>query len=296
MGRGRRTTGPSRTTASALKLQQLTNHYFDHLKNLVINEIQWYNLPESIDARFIETQLFYKAKVLFFEIPDIDYACLPCMVGGNLNIYGEPIEREAVGINGLHFTRTIKDSVIIYNNYAKTTPAQMVRLWAERLAEIDVTINCNLNAQKTPILIVCPEEEKLTMKNLYLEYQSGQPVIFANDGLNIDGVSVLSTEAQYLVDKLLLDKQMVMNEILTFLGLNNSNQNKKERLVADEVASNNEQVYACKMAMINSRKEACEKINAMFGLDIYVDVPEYLSDVDTTVEIGEEDDEEVDNG
>ena len=60
----------------------------------------------------------------------------------------------------------------------------------------------------------------------------------------------------------------LLNEVRTFLGINNSNTNKKERLITDEVNSNNQEIMAQREALLLQRKIACDKINSMFGLNI----------------------------
>ena len=62
-----------------------------------------------------------------------------------------------------------------------------------------------------------------------------------------------------------------MNEALTFLGINNANTDKKERLITDEVRANDEQLYIARQIMLNARKQACDEINKMFGLNIDVE-------------------------
>ena len=58
---------------------------------------------------------------------------------------------------------------------------------------------------------------------------------------------------------------------MTYLGINNSNQEKRERLVEDEVSANNDQVNAFRNIALNARKQACEEINKMFGLNVDVE-------------------------
>jgi len=68
------------------------------------------------------------------------------------------------------------------------------------------------------------------------------------------------------------------------LGLNNANQDKKERLVTDEVSANDEQVMASRNIHLKARKTAADKINKMFGLNINVKFDDM---VDTTIPCSE---------
>ena len=132
------------------------------------------------------------------------------------------------------------------------------------------TIDLNVEAQKTPILITCPENQKLALENVYKKYKGNRPVIYTDSEFNLDGIKVLKTDAPFVADKLTDYKHDLWNEVMTFLGVNNANQDKRERLVADEVGANDEQIEQARYNMLDARKEACRKINDMFGLNIDV--------------------------
>jgi hypothetical protein len=125
------------------------------------------------------------------------------------------------------------------------------------------------------------------MQNLYMQYDGNEPYIFGDKNLDLSGVKVFDTNAPYVADKLNELKREIFNEALTCLGISNVNIQKKERLLSDEVERNMGSVEAQKYTRLNPRKEACAKINDMFGLDIDVD---YREDVKMLVneEGGEE--------
>lgn len=65
-----------------------------------------------------------------------------------------------------------------------------------------------------------------------------------------------------------IHKNMVWNEAMTFLGIDNANTDKKERLVENEVTANNGQVEASRYIMLNARRQACKQINEMFAEEL----------------------------
>jgi hypothetical protein len=140
-------------------------------------------------------------------------------------------------------------------------------------------------AQKTPVTIICPENERLAFKNIYKQVSENKPVIWGTSELNLDNYKVLNTGAPYVVDKLTLYKHDLWNEVMTFLGVNNANQDKKERLVESEVGANDEQIEQARFNMLDARKQACKKINEMFGLNI--DVKFRNDDVQKAYELNE---------
>lgn len=247
-----------------------TIDYLTRIKEYALNTFKWVNLPKSVDARFIEEQLFEKGKICFFKDKNLGFLCLPVNEDGILNIYNYFNIRRIYASNGFRRTRKISNSVIIYNNYLKTPTFITANLYAIRLSQVQRTIDINLNAQRTPILISCTPQQRLTLKNVYKHYEGNEPVIFADSEFNVDSVRVLNTKAPYLINDLALYKHDLWNEVFTFLGINNANQDKRERLVASEVDANDEQVEQARFNMLDARLDACKLINDMFGLDISV--------------------------
>lgn len=267
-------------TDEAFELNQLT--YVDYLKRLeeiAINMFEWKNLPYDIDERFLELTLFTQGMVVFFYEEVMDrYLALQTMIGGNLDVYRVPRQRRAYAVNGYSRELSDRDSVIIFNNYLREPSFPTTQLYAKRLYEIERSIDVNVKAQKTPVMIQSSESQRLTMKNMYEQYNGNEPFIFGSKGMELDGVSVLNTDAPFVADKLMLLKHQYWNEALTFLGVENSNTDKRERLITDEVQSNLGAVEAQRFVRLNMRRRACDQINRMFGLNIWVD---YRSDFDT---------------
>ena len=110
----------------------------------------------------------------------------------------------------------------------------------------------------------------MSLINLYKEYDGNQPFIAVEKGLTDKGLSVLKTDAPYVCDKIYQLKLQIWNEALTYLGISNTNFQKKERLISDEVSRNMGSTIASRYSRLDMRKKACEEINKMFNLDIDV--------------------------
>lgn len=254
--------------------------YYNRLTELSISMFEWKNLPETVDERFMELALFSKGMAVFFKDEVLGFLALRTTISGEFNVYRIPVKRRAFADNGYNKELTIDDSVIIYNNMIHTNSMLDVRVFAEKLADLDRTIQVNARAQKTPVLIKCSENERLTMTNLYKEYDGNAPVIYGDKNLNANGLTVLKTDAPYVADKLYQLKTQIWNEALTYLGISNINSVKKERMITDEVTRNQGGVVASRYSRLESRRQACEKINAMFGLDIWCDYREDYRQLD----------------
>ena len=268
---------------SAKKNTVTYNAYFHRLMELSISMFEWKNLPESVDERFLEYTLFGDGMSIFFKDDVLGYLALRTMIGGKLNVYQVPTQRTAYASNGYNQSLDDTNSIIIFNNMIHTNSTDVVQIYADRLWALDRAIDVNANAQKTPILITCDETQRLTLKNVYMKYDGNEPVIYADKNLNPNSLKVLTTGAPYVADKLYQLKTQLWNEALTYLGISNLNIQKKERLVADEVVRNQGGTIASRYSRLNARRQACEQINKMFGLNIEVDFRQDYHEADDEV-------------
>lgn len=249
--------------------------YAYRLMELSISMFEWKNLPEGVDERFLEMILFTDGQAVFFKDDELgDYLALQCLINGKLNVYRIPINRRAFAVNGYQKQLTDKDSVIIFNNMLHTNSWLDVKMFAKRLYNLDRIIDVNANAQKTPILIKGNEQQRLTLMNLYKEYDGNAPVIFADKSLDMNVLQVMSTQAPYVADKIYQLKTQIWNEALTYLGISNVSFQKRERMVSDEVSRSQGGTVASRYSRLNARRQACEQINKMFGLNIDCDFRE----------------------
>ena len=242
--------------------------YYTRLKEYAINTFQWINLPDTVDARYLELMLCERGKVCFFQDELVGFMALPVNEYGNLNVYNYPTEHGIYAVNGYNKNRTIEDSVVIYNNYLRLPTVLTLSLYAERLSKIQRTIDVNIGACKTPYIIVATENQRLALENAFNQIDENKPALFFTNEMNLDNIKALDLKTPYVSDKLTLLKHDVWNEAMTFLGIENSNTDKKERMITDEVNSNDGQIEASRFNMLDARLEACEKINKMFGLNI----------------------------
>lgn len=265
--------------------------YYNRLTELAISMFEWQNLPKTVDQRFLEMCLFGDGMCVFFQDEVLGYLSLQCMIGGKLNVYRIPMERKAFATNGYQRELNETNSVIIFNNYLHTNSLLDVEMFSKRLYNLDRAIDVNTNAQKTPVLIQCDESQRLVMKNLYKQYEGNEPFIFGSKGLDTSGLKVLQTGAPYVADKLYELKTQIWNEALTYLGISNINVVKKERMITDEVTRNQGGTVASRYSRLESRRQACNQINEMFNLNIWVDYREDFQDIQEQ----EKENEELEN-
>lgn len=287
--------GKNNFSLSLAKNMLSNNIYLRRLCELSMTMFKWEGLPESVDVRYLEMELFMTGQALFFKDDVMGYLALGCLANGSFDVYGEPKVRRAYsrysGYNSDSFTD--KDSVIIWNNYMRVPSAQDVIYYAQRLWDLDRTIDINAKAQKTPILIQCDEKQRLALMNVYKEYDGNTPVLFGDKNLDIKGFGVLKTDAPFVADKVYELKNQIWNEALTYLGISNVSYQKKERLITDEVTRSQGGTVASRYSRLAMREQACDRINELFGLDVSV---KYREDFQITDDNSEVDSEGGDEG
>lgn len=249
--------------------------YFNRLVELSVSMFEWQGLPETVDPRYLELHLFQNGSMVYFRDEVMGDLCLDCIANGQFDVYGNPISRRAYSsYNQYQKTLNESDSVIIWNNYLRQPSVLDVKMFAKRLYNLDRIIDVNANAQKTPVLVQGTEKQRLTLVNLYKEFDGNAPFIFGDKNLDLNSLRAISTNAPYVADKLYQLKTQIWNEALTYLGISNLNIQKKERMITDEVQRNQGGTIASRYSRLEARREAVDKINRMFGTDISVNYRE----------------------
>lgn len=254
------------------KLNDVTfNDYFVRLMMIARSVFKWENLPNGINEKWIEKFLFYNGSCVFFEDKTRGFMVANCTNSGKINSYDEPTRITPTGIDYIgRELQNNEECVLIDNNDLRIPTFQTLELYAYRLAELTRTIDTNVKLQKTPYIVLCNDKQRLSIKKVLEQVNDNEIAIYGDKTLDIDSVKVLKTDAPIVFPDLQIQKHAIWNEAMTFLGVNNANQDKKERLVTDEVSANDEQIQASAEIFLKSREDACKRINELFKLDISV--------------------------
>ena len=251
--------------------------YLERFKRVALSMFEWVNLPSSMNERYLEECLYYKGQASLLKDKDYGFINTQCCSNGQINIYGLPTRLNCFSF-GYSEDRSLyiglpseekqnKQAILVMNNWQRIPTASTMELFAMRLYEAERTCDVNIKAQKTPVMIAVDDKQRLTLENLYREYDGNKPFIFGDKNALAEGtLKAINTDAKLVVNDIMTYKKEIWNEALTYLGINNIAIDKKERLITDEASSNNELINLNLQAMLIPRMEACKQFNELFGL------------------------------
>jgi hypothetical protein len=248
----------------------LTFHdLYQRLKSIALVMFKWENLPNDIPGYFIEQSLYQYGQAGFFNDPTLGYMVTKINTAGKLNIYDQPVRYQAWAI-GYSKQYDRDDLVVIKNNYLTRATHETLLLYANRLYEVERSAETNIKLQKYPLIIRGQKSMLMSLKNIFMKYDGNQPAIYADPMLDDNAIRAIKTDVPYVADKLLMYKHELWNECMTFLGINNINGDKKERLIVDEANANSQLIKLSADVMLSSRQDAVKQINEKYGLAVSV--------------------------
>lgn len=257
--------------------------YLERFKKIALSMFEWVNLPKSMNAQWLEKCLYYNGMASLLKDKDYGFINTKCASNGYINLYGLPTSLHCysfdyettrklyTGLNGLSEARReyleTSEAILVQNNWDRIPTCSTLELFALRLYEAEQTAMINIKAQKTPVMVLIDESQRVTMENLYSQYDGNKPFIFGDKNqLGENVLRAINTGAPFVADKIINYKKEIWNEALTFLGINNIMVDKKERLITDEANSNNELINLNLQSYLAPRQEACRQFNEKFGL------------------------------
>lgn len=246
---------------------------YNRFRMLMINQYKWNGLDElNIQERHIENYLFDNGFCLFFEDKLNGHLCLPCSGAGKQNVYGDYLNYRATGFNYQKGV-SAENAVLIENNKMRLPTHTAVFYFVSRLYELVRTMDVNVKQLKLQTLFSATDKNILTVKKIIDEIEENNWAIITDSTMSLEEiVKAIPTGVKCLTAELTDRYNAVMNEALTYFGINNSNTDKRERLITDEANANNQFIDSCAEMFLESRQRACEEINKKFGLNISVEL------------------------
>lgn len=276
-GRGR----GSNKRQEDVRQRDLENMYQRILGEMSVGRFKWSGTEQTrIDRRWLEMQLYLSSLALVVRD---DGKCIkvpsrPNRVGTNkvIVLAATPSGYKNVNDNPLSFTAygpyyqgsfvQARDAVAVWGNAFRVPDTSIVNLYAWKLARLDRTIEINSDATRRTKILAVDEEGQLSAANIQNQIDQGLAVIGvtknALEELNFETID-LGVDPKSIAELSIL-RGRIWSECMGLLGVNNSNQDKKERLVESEVSANDDQVDAIRRANLNARQWAAEQMREKF--------------------------------
>lgn len=209
--------------------------YLERFKKVALSVFEWVNLPKSMNAQWLERCLYYFGTATLLKDKNYGFINTKCCTNGKINIYGLPTNLNCFSYEystdrklytGLNPTLTdaqkeqwqYYECILVQNNWDRLPTASSMELFALRLYEAERTIDVNIKAQKTPVLLLVDEKQRFTMEQLYNQYDGNRPFIFGDkNNMSAESLRAIKTEAPFIADKIQDYKKEIWNEALTFL-------------------------------------------------------------------------------
>ena len=272
-----------------MERQIIKNHFMKKFEIIALNLFEWTNLPKTIEERYIEKALYDKGLVCLIDDENFGEIVVGCNYSQNMNIWGEPTEVITTGYNYVKtfnientinttYIRDIKDNetiidsaIVCQNNDLALSTRKILEYYVNKLVEVELSTFTNVYLQKFPFLINTTKDNEMTMKTLISKVDKGEPYIMYNKKIAdlSNAVDVFNLNVPFVADKLMQYRFETEREIYTLFGFNN-NFEKKERLLTDEVNSNNDFINCNIDSMYKKRKQFAELMNKKYGWNVQV--------------------------
>lgn len=255
----------------------LENLYLSYLFNISLNMFEYTDMPKSVDTFYLEFIMQTRGLCIIIDDERFGPTALECTIGGKLNHYYMPTAYRGVDPTGELNGNYNAEDVILFKNSPLYAPLlQQLRYYAKQLALASETINVNLDAQWTPYIIQGDKRMLNQFNNFMKKVRSGVRAIFTAKNLDLMSMlQVLPTQAPFVAMDVNDVKQTILRECMTFLGIDNANQDKRERVQSAEVYANNTQIIASRNIWLAERQKAVDAFNKKFGTNVKVSFRAY---------------------
>ena len=258
--------------------------YLRQLLTLAENVFEFEGLPEFIDVSYLNKQLLRKGSIAFFKDEVMGLLALPYNNIGTLDVYGRPKTIQVIARNG--YTRTLKQGefVIMYDNNGRYPLLLDIYQHAERIALCKRVIDINISQQRTPRIWLTNSDKKRSVEDLVNDIDGNVERVLAYDNLNLDDLQAVCEPAPFVADKIDIHLEKEWAEFFRLIGVANLVEQKRERLIQDEMTASLGGTIASRYSRFEPRKRAIEEINKKFGTHIEVKYYDGIPTTDKEVE------------
>lgn len=263
-----------------VKNTRLRKYFHKYLFQRAISVFKWEGFPESWDKDYFLYTLYGMGYIAVFNSGD-KFGIIP--QGGALggyNVFYRPAYIIITNplITGTKTLNINKDCTIIKLQPDYTSVMDIVGYYADMLALCAEASGINLVNVKTGTVFVANGKTSAeSYKKAYDKLSDGDPAIVIDEKLvDPQGKPTwfsFSSDVKnnYIVSDVLSDMRKIVQMFDSDIGIPNSNTDKKERLIQDEVNANNVETYTLGELWLEHLKQGLTETNKMFNLNLSVD-------------------------
>lgn len=267
---------------------------FDEYENLLANQVS----IERTDGGEMDFSQEVFAKRALIERGAVGYDKILkrfyYVYGEGINELGNPTQLVFVTANGKSFTRDAsyedeEDGAYLIKAYPfDFSLASMIKETADFMTNCDIAMRQNLEACKTPYIVVCRDENlRLSFDTALEQKQLGQAAIVVSEELG-EGLKAININTPYLVDKFAQARDAERDTLLNKLGILTSNVRKRERVQSAEVNATLGQATDYIYVLIDTFNKQCKNYGLPYEMKFNGSLEEiYISDNVNDVEKGQ---------
>lgn len=261
-----------------VKNVMLQRYFRKYLLQKAISVFKW-QLPEEWDEDYFKYVLYGIGYIAVLETKSFGVICQHGALGG-YNLYYRPSYIMVTNplIRGTITANIGTDCALIKLQPDYSSIMDIVSFYADQLALCAEAVGMNLVNVKTATVFGAKDKTQAeSYKKMYDKLGDGNPAVFIDKNLLDDTGKpawfpfVQNMKEQYITPDILADMRKIENKFDTDIGIPNANTDKRERLITDEVNSNNvETATRCELWLESIRK-GIDQANRMYNLSLAVD-------------------------
>lgn len=277
---------------------------------MLCNSFKWTGLPDSVDSYFFERTLFFNGMACILDDRNVGKKLgLPCVPASPMNLYYEHTTYRAVSLGYsqpffavTHYnkdiltneyfnagstidTKNVVTGCVCFDNIECYPMIYTLEMYTQKIVDCMRAIDVVSKLLKSPRLIETDENTVTTIQSALRNIDENTIAIYGRKDVAKalkDSQSLDTGANPAILDALWNHYNNLYSEFYTAFGINNLNTNdKKERLLTDEINSNNEAINFNIQHRLEQRKHFCENYKAAFGESIDVELNYKVEEVKT---------------
>ena len=259
----------------SLKLTDTTWKYLDRFYNQFQSKYEVSGdciTDESLD--YMMRRFWSDGTCALYRIPNTDILGVAQFAPVLYNIWDKPDTLQLVNRRDaskmLIPTKTLmnKKDVVIAKIRPDGKPLYpLAKYYANKLSSIDKAIECNMLAVRTPWILLADANNIKRINEFMRRYISDELCLTLNPD-DVNSIQVLQTTANYIIDKLEVEKTQTLHEALDELGFDNCAETGNRAIVA-EVSINSAATQDINDMYNQCLKQLEDNVKKVLGLEIH---------------------------